>query len=316
MTSIQSEKPYIIKKIKSQSAYKARNWNREDAFRYIFSISGDILEGAFFIHYENDNVVKHVVELPVSYGCPIECKHCASGVIKKVKQLNHDEIYEMFIIIVTDNTVGSDKPILITYSGIGEGALQKKNLEKASKKIFSVYRKSYFNLSTVGYDSSFIKFCEILSSSIPLHHIQITYLHHDLSKVVEIIPNAKKLKFNFKELINAIDDSKYEGTRLNYVLIKGYNDKMSDLDQLLKILEQVKNKIVIRISKLNDTEVSLKNGLSQPEYSKLELFKKLIEEKGFKTHIFTPETNNNMNCGQLSWNYTENVVTFNKSITQ
>lgn len=294
---------FLVKKILSNSNYTAKTWDREDAFRYVFKIKENILEGAFFIHYKDNKIIKYVVELPISYGCPIKCKHCASGAINSVTQLNSIDIVNMFDYISSDNKIKKSQKILVTYSGIGEGALQKKNLLQASIKIFYLYSKVYFNFSTVGYDPSFIKFCEDSSKIIPIHHIQITYLHFDNEQLSKIIPNPKKLGFNFSELVNAIFNSEFHGSRFNYVLISGYNDSEEHFNKFISLVEKIKNKVIIRVSRLNDTAVSLKNNLSSPPYETLNILYSKLIDNGFDTHIFTPETNNNMNCGQLSWEY-------------
>lgn len=306
MNTILENRISLVKKIISESKYTARTWDREDAFRYVFSIMGNILEGAFFIHYKEDKILKYVIELSISYGCPIKCKHCASGAIDTVKQLTASEITEMFHYMTIDNNVASKQRILVTYSGIGEGALQRKNLKLASLKILNTHPKAYFNFSTVGYDASFISFCSDISKIIELNHIQITYLHYDTKELSKIIPNPDKLGFCFEELIHSIEKNDYNRSRINYILIEGYNDSQVHFNTFIKLIKEVKNKIIIRVSKLNDTSISIKNGLKSPPFETLVFLHSKLENEGFNTHIFTPETNNNMNCGQLSWNYGKN----------
>ena len=287
----------------SSSKYVARAWDFEYAFRYVFEIDGKIVEAGFFIHYKNDEYVKSVVELPSSYGCPIKCQHCASGDILYSKQLLADEISSIYNYIHIDNLLLDKEKILVTYSGIGEGALQTKNIDKASQSIYKIHRGAYFNLSTVGFDVKFLDFCIEFSEKLKLNHVQITYLHHDLQKLIKIIPDAKKLGFNFELLVLAIKSSKLKAIRMNYVMINGFNDSLVDRIEFLEKTESIKEQIEIRISKLNETPVSAKNNLiPASKECVLEFVEKLVLA-GYNAKAFIAENNNSMNCGQLSWNY-------------
>lgn len=293
----------LVEKLVSNSKYQARTWDYEDAFRYVFKINNNILEAGFFVHYKDNNPMKKVVELPTSYGCPVHCKHCASGALNSTKQLSDADIIEMFNYIAIDNNIKNNEKILVTYSGIGEGALQKNNLTIASKKITKDYRSSYFNLSTVGFDFSFIGFCENLSKEIQLNHIQVTYLHYDTETLEDIIPNARKLGFDFLNLVHAIKESRSTKVRFNYVCIKGYNDSQIHWEEFTKRIEPVRDQVIVRVSRLNETEISKVNNLVSPEIDILYALEKYLLGRGFSTHVFTPENDNTMNCGQLSWEY-------------
>jgi adenine C2-methylase RlmN of 23S rRNA A2503 and tRNA A37 len=292
----------ITKKI-SSSAYSAISWNFEDAFRYVFNINGNVLEAGFFIHYLDGVYVKSVVELPISFGCPIKCRHCASGAIPLTKRLSASEIVSMYEFIQNDNILFSKRKVLVTYSGIGEGALQMENLNLASTAIFAMHPGTYFNLSTVGFDPQFIYYCESFSNKLPLNHIQVTYLHHETKKLLSIIPEAGTLGFDFSKLVHAIKESNSHHVRFNYVLIGGFNDGSRDWEDFIKKTESIKSQIIVRITRLNNTPTSLKNGLCSVSEHKMKQLHGLLIAHEYNCHIFFPENDNTMNCGQLSWDY-------------
>lgn len=293
----------MLTKQVSSSAYSARTWDFEDAYRYIFEIDGNALEAGFFVHYLSGAYVKSVIELPISFGCPIKCRHCASGAIPFTKQLSGKQIAEMYEFIQKDNDLLSRERILVTYSGIGEGALQKDNLKKASVAIFGMHAGTYFNLSTVGFDPDFIGYCEQFAKELPLNHIQVSYLHHDILKLSSVVPDAARLGFDFSKLVHAIKVTDSRHVRFNYVLIRDFNDSTSDWDCFMEKVDSVKEQVIVRVSRLNNTPISLSNGLcAVPEETMLGLRDRLLSH-GYNAHIFFPENDNTMNCGQLSWDY-------------
>ena len=294
---------YLVEKLHSINHYQTRNWNRESATRYIFSIDGCILEASFFIHFADDQYVKSVVELPVSFGCPIGCKHCASALLKPVRQLSAQDMWQMIVFILNDQEIASNDKFLLTYSGIGEGAFRRDIIKEVSERTYHHYPKSHFTLTTVGFDPSFVYFCEELAKEIPVHYLQISYLHYDIDKLTTIIPKAKALGFNFRHLIHAIHSTKLPVVRLNYVLVKGLNDSVQDWDKFIELLHGLEQKILVRISQLNETEASQKYGLLPVSEEILEVLNKRLQLNGFKSYIFVSEHNDNMNCGQLAWRY-------------
>lgn len=292
----------LIEKHVSGSNYHARTWDREDAYRYIFRFGKNVIEAGFFVHYADNEIVKRVVELSSSYGCPVGCLHCASGAIQNYSRLSPDEIVEMFNYLVSDNKVEKTDRVLVTFSGIGEGALQSKQILSSSKTIFADYSGAYFNFSTVGYNPKFLKFCDSAAQEIPLNYIQLTYLHFDKAELASIIPTGYLNAYDFDSLVETIKSTSSR-VRFNFVMFEGFNDTREHWVNLEKNISPIKEKIVLRISRLNETEYSLKNGLKKPEIETLNTAHKYFEKCGYETHVFTPETNNNMNCGQLVWNY-------------
>jgi len=300
----------LKKRITSDSEYIARTWDYETAVKYIFDINNNILEAGFFTHYKNNRIIKRVIELPISYGCPINCKHCASGEINNISKLYDIDIINMCEYIMNDIGIKKEDTFLLTYSGIGEGALQREVIKSASIVLSKKYRNIYFNISTIGIDPLFIDFCKNLSHLINIKHLQVTYLHYDTKEITKIVPKAKELGFNFNNLLKKIPKTGISlSIRFNYILIKNYNDSLSHWNEFIKLILPYREFIIIRISKINQTEISLINKINSPDIKVLYDLESFLLSYNFNTHIFTPENiGNNMNCGQLLWNYTESKI--------
>lgn len=292
----------VLNKYVSDSKYYARTWDREDAYRYVFKFGDDVIEAGFFIHYKNDLLVKYVVELSSSFGCPVGCLHCASGGIYNYRKLSSEEIVLMYDFLVLDNSVNSQVKLLITFSGIGEGALQSKEVFGASKLIFSKNESACFNFSTVGFNPKFLALCDRVSQVLPVNYIQVTYIHYEKEEFLKVVPSKYGSAFDFSSLVLGIEKTSSK-VRLNFVMMSGVNDQKSHWEEFCKRMLPLLDKVIIRVSKLNPTEYSKKNGIKEPELKRLEMLDVYLKNKGFESHIFTPLKNNNMNCGQLIWSY-------------
>ncbi len=60
--------------------------------------------------------------------------------------------------------------------------------------------------------------------------------------------------------------------RINYIMIKDVNDSKEDFDSFCDIVGKVRDKIIVRIAKLNETGTTKRNGLMPKDISALEPF--------------------------------------------
>ena len=77
------------------------------------------------------------------------------------------------------------------------------------------------------------------------------------------------------------------------------NDTIEDFNILKNILIEIKDKIIVRISRLNENKSTKRNNLHPTSIEIMKQFKELLSEAGIKCYIFYSEKNDNMNCGQL-----------------
>lgn len=291
----------LIDKICKENNYQSKNWNKEVAYRYIIRIDDKIIEASCFYHYLDSNFVKVAIELPSSFGCSIKCKHCASGDISNTKQLVSSEIIEILEYIYFDQKVEMQTKCLVTYSGIGEGALNRYEIEKSIIEISKRYSNIYFTLTTIGCDLSYISFIDNLSSSINSHYLQITYLHYDVNSFNEIV--RAKINYSFEDLLRAIENIKYIRPRLNFVMIKDFNDSLEHWNVFISKIESIKKKIVVRITSLNNTNQSKRFNLEPVDNKTLLDFSCLLMANEIHCYCYFADNNDNFNCGQLIYNY-------------
>ena len=74
----------------------------------------------------------------VQVGCSLDCAFCATGKLKRVRNLNADEIYDQVVMINNQSKKEYDIPISnIVYMGMGEPLLNYKSVLMSIERITS-----------------------------------------------------------------------------------------------------------------------------------------------------------------------------------
>lgn len=182
-------------------------------------------------------------------GCPVHCKFCATGNMKRWRNLTADEIVEQVEFIINQN---KDNPLdsqefKINYTRMGEPFLNIDAVKEAIKRISEKYPNTHHYVSTIGIkdsDFSFVK--DNVTLQISLHSF-------DDEKRNWLIPYPKKMtieelgqirtKSNLKTTINLtlVDETDFDGEKLAKYFDKDY--------------------FFIKLSPINPNEISEKNNL-------------------------------------------------------
>ena len=289
----------LIDKIKNENQYSGSDWNYEITYKYIFEIDNILIEAGQFYHYYNDlgklTLKKEVIELPSSSGCPIRCSYCASSYIKKCQVLSANQIVEVFEFIYNNNVV-YDHMLLVTMTGIGDYTLNYENIDKAMLVINSKYRNIVFTISSCIWNKESIARAEELAKQVNIRAINITYVTHDSTIINKLIPYYKKQDYNISKTMLLFENSSLNNLRINYVMINEINDNDNDFDLFVKYMGNLKERVVVRISRMNITHASRKAELLPPDLERMNAFKKHLEKFGFKAYMFYSLQDDNMNC--------------------
>ena len=71
-------------------------------------------------------------------GCSLDCKFCATARLKRMRNLNPDEIYDQVVVIDNESRLYFDRPLSnIVFMGMGEPLMNYNNVLKAIDKITS-----------------------------------------------------------------------------------------------------------------------------------------------------------------------------------
>ena len=185
-------------------------------------------------------------------GCPVRCKFCATGQLKKYRNLTAEEIVAQVKFIVDKYDVEQvyrAKEFKINYTRMGEPFLNIDAVRKAMEMIDSMFTgvRVHHYISTIGIcgsDFSWIK--DNITLQLSIHSL-------DDDRRNDLIPFKNKL--TYKEL-GQIRTSSELKTTLNMTLV---DETDFDIDKLQNLFD--KDYFFIKLSPINVNAVSEANGL-------------------------------------------------------
>ena len=282
--------------------YAGNGWNLEHTTKYVIDINKKLVEVGYFLHFlekkDSTEFVKEVIELPSSRGCPIKCSYCASSYINDYKQLTSDEIVELFN-YTYNGGYKNDQYLLVTMTGIGDYTLCYHNINKALLRINKVNSNVHFTVSSCIWNKESIEAVSELNDCVDIRSINITYLSDNPSIVKKLIKYYGNHKYDANGLVEEIVNTSLNDLRVNYLMIKDINDNLDSYEAFAKTFEPLKERLRVRISKMNKTIASTKAGLCSPKLQDMMSFKEYLESHGFTAYLFYSDEDDCMNCGQL-----------------
>lgn len=287
-----------LRRMYVENFYSGSNWNFEKTKKYIYEINGNKVEAGYFEHYKDIDFVKSVIELPQAFGCPSKCQFCASSAIEHFETLSTDILMEMFEQVYNENGLEEVSYVLLTMTGIGDIFFNYDNV-KAFLIHIQGYQNVHVTLSSCLWNFELLKKVNLFNNFIKIKNVQITYVTNKIEKLEKLIPFYQGRTYYLDEVFRYIEMSDKDYYRINYIMIKGVNDSEEDFNSFYNLLEKVQDKIVVRISRLNETATSKRNGLSPTDISTLECLQNFLQQKNISSYIFYAHKDDNMNCGQL-----------------
>ena len=178
-------------------------------------------------------------------GCSLNCSFCATAKLKRMRNLNPDEIYDQVLAIDNESRLYFDRPLSnIVFMGMGEPLMNYPNVIEAIRKITSPeglgMSSKRITVSTSGVPKMIRKLAdEDLKVKLAVS------LHSAIDEVrTSIMPfNAT---FPLKDVREALEYW-YSKTRsritYEYVVWKNINDSQRDIDALVKFCKYVPCKV-------------------------------------------------------------------------
>lgn len=178
-------------------------------------------------------------------GCSLDCKFCATARLKKMRNLNPDEIYDQVVAIDQQSRLyHGHKLSNIVFMGMGEPLLNYNNVLEAIDKITSDeglgMSAKRITLSTVGIPKMIKKMADDavkFKLAVSLH----SAIDEVRSKMMPI--NEKS---NLDDLLEALQYwYKKTGSKVTfeYVVWKGINDTQKDADALVAYCKKIPAKV-------------------------------------------------------------------------
>src|SRR5258708_35000458 len=122
-------------------------------------------DGLFFKSFLNTAEKRITASVSSQVGCSLDCKFCATARLKRMRNLNPDEIYDQVVAIKEQSELFFGRPLTnIVFMGMGEPLLNYANVMAAIEKITSPQGLNMaakrLNLSTVGIAKMIIKMAD------------------------------------------------------------------------------------------------------------------------------------------------------------
>lgn len=288
----------VISSFAKEQHYISRNWDYECGERLVLSQNSRIVEASVFRHSLRGLPVKTVVELPTSFGCQMRCPHCASGDIGVAVPLSAADLSGVYAAA----SACVEGPRLVSLSGIGECSLNERAVTTFAREIVGGTNELQFTFTTVGIRPEFVGSINSLAREVPVKLLQISLFHHD-DAVVKTVMGRAFLRYDLAELMRHVIDADAIHVRFNIVLIRDFNDTAEAWGGLRRRLSGLEDRVSIRVSQLNETNVSRSNGLRPTTAGRVIDAANWFVREGFDAYAFMSSYNDDMNCGQLIWNY-------------
>ncbi|WP_299603058.1 23S rRNA (adenine(2503)-C(2))-methyltransferase RlmN [uncultured Aquimarina sp.] len=231
-------------------------------------------------------------------GCSLDCRFCATARLKRMRNLNPDEIYDQVVAIDNESRLYHNRPLSnIVFMGMGEPLMNYNNVLKAIDKITSSeglgMSPKRITLSTSGVP----KMIKKMADDEVKFKLAVS-LHSAIDSVRSSIMPFNE-NFPLKDLREALEYW-YSKTKsritYEYVVWKGINDAKKDIDALVQFCSYVPCKVnLIEYNPIDDGEFQQASNAATDNYIKA------LESKGFVVNVRRSRGKDiDAACGQLA----------------
>ena len=239
-------------------------------------------------------------------GCSLTCKFCATGKLKRERNLNADEIYDQVVAIKNQAEENYKTPLSnIVYMGMGEPLLNYKNVLDSIEKITSPMglgmAAKRITVSTAG----IAKMIKKLGDDAVRFNLALSLHAANDTKRNQIMPINEQ---NSLEVLAEALQYFYEktGTHVTYeyIIFKDFNDSLDDARELLAFCQHIPCKVnIIEYNPIDNGE------FKQADASKVDAFSSFLERNRVIINIRRSRGKDiDAACGQLA---NKNKVKFN-----
>ncbi|HSP83227.1 MAG TPA: 23S rRNA (adenine(2503)-C(2))-methyltransferase RlmN [Gillisia sp.] len=231
-------------------------------------------------------------------GCSLDCKFCATATLKRMRNLNPDEIYDQVVAIDNESRLYFDKPLTnIVFMGMGEPLMNYNNVMKAVEKITSKeglgMSPKRITISTSGVPKMIKKLADD-EAKIKL----AVSLHSAIEEVrTTIMPFNENFPLNdLREALEYWYAKTKSRITYEYIVWEGINDKPKDAEALVKFCKYVPCKVnLIEYNPIDD-------GVFQQASSQAtQMYQRMLEQNNITVTVRRSRGKDiDAACGQLA----------------
>lgn len=231
-------------------------------------------------------------------GCSLDCKFCATARLKRMRNLNADEIYDQVVAIKEQSETFFGRPLTnIVFMGMGEPLLNYANVISAIDKITSPkglnMAAKRLTVSTVGIAKMIVKMTDDnvkFNLAVSLHAAM-----NETRSAIMPINDTNSLE-ELGEALKYWYQKRKRKVTYEYVVWEGINDTPEHARALLKFCQIVPCKVnLIEYNPIDD------GIFRQAGDDKLRMYQELLESHGITTRIRKSRGKDiDAACGQLA----------------
>ncbi|TXN36933.1 23S rRNA (adenine(2503)-C(2))-methyltransferase RlmN [Flagellimonas hymeniacidonis] len=231
-------------------------------------------------------------------GCSLDCRFCATARLKRMRNLNPDEIYDQVVAIDNESRLYFDRPLSnIVFMGMGEPLMNYNNVLKAIEKITSPEGLGMSPKRIIVSTSGVPKIIKKMADEEVKFGLAVS-LHSAIDEVrTSIMPfNAT---FPLKDLREALQYW-YSKTKnritYEYVVWEGINDTQEAANALFKFCKFAPSKVnLIEYNPIDDGE------FQQASNDAVEMYQNTLEKNGITVTVRRSRGKDiDAACGQLA----------------
>lgn len=231
-------------------------------------------------------------------GCSLDCKFCATARLKRMRNLNPDEIFDQVVAIDKESRLYHSKPLSnIVFMGMGEPLMNYNNVLKAIDKITSPEGLGMSPKRIVVSTSGVPKMIKKMADEEVKFKLAVS-LHSAIDEVrSKIMPFNEN--FPLKDLREALEYW-YAKTKnritYEYVVWRGINDRRKDVEALIDFCKFAPSKVnLIEYNPIDDGE------FQQASEEALNMYIKMLEANNITVTVRRSRGKDiDAACGQLA----------------
>ena len=208
-------------------------------------------------------------------GCSLDCKFCATARLKRMRNLNPDEIYDQVVVIDQQSRLYYDKKLTnIVFMGMGEPLMNYKNMMKSIEMITSPEGLGMSSKRITVSTSGVPKMIKKMADEEVKFNLAVS-LHAAIDEVrTSIMPfNTNFPLKDLKESLEYWYEKTNRAITYEYIVWKGINDRKEDIKALVEFCKAVPCKVnLIEYNPIDDGEFQQASNVAINNYiSNLEM---------------------------------------------
>tara|TARA_B100001093_G_scaffold311360_1_gene297155 strand:- start:3414 stop:4463 length:1050 start_codon:yes stop_codon:yes gene_type:complete len=284
------EDNFIINAVQLKEAQKSKDRTIKNAF---LLADDAVIEGVLI-----PTKKRMTACVSVQVGCSLDCAFCATGKLKRVRNLNADEIYDQVVMINNQSKKEYDIPISnIVYMGMGEPLLNYKSVLMSIERITSPnglgMSPKRITVSTAGIS----KMIKKLADDKAKFNLALSLHAANDDKRNKIMPiNESNSLSSLKEAMIYFVEKTGVRPTLEYIIFKDFNDEISDAKELVQFGKYFPSKVnIIEYNSIDQGK------FQQAQKDKVDAFASYLESQKVIVNIRRSRGKDiDAACGQLA----------------